>query len=362
MFDKFGEAAIEVIYDAYRYARRFKSEQICTDHIITALAIDQASMPAMALKETNIDSETLFAELERELLKGKKKDIAPAEAELCIDVLEDLKFNFPAKLVIKRAKEMRTFFGHTHVAPEHIFLALLDLRDEASLKILDELGANVTYMNRRVREMIASQDAPEFDIPGLMGNVIKGFDELVDERIVVLEDIERLSTASDVRLADLPQKSEIAHLVFIAYMPDFLFVQVGYQRYLLEETLKLLKFRAGNLDPEFVASTVSSAAQNLRAEVRQTIEYVWNHEFRLLSKFPDEADYDLIGSVIEDLWWTHSEEIALNEVYDDALDDHRRKQMLNLQKRRLEINEKFGKMRTRLSETIRQCFTKRVSA
>jgi|LakMenEpi03Aug12_release.lakeMendotaPanAssembly.Ray.scaffolds.fasta_scaffold232136_1 ATP-dependent Clp protease ATP-binding subunit ClpA len=362
MFDKFGESAIEVIYDAYRYARRFKSEQIGTDHIITALAADQESLPAMALKETNVDSESLLAELERNLLKGKKKDIAPPEIEYCSNLLEDLKLNFPAKLVIKRAKEMRTFFGHSHVEPEHIFLALLDLRDEPAMKILDELGANVTFMNRRVREMIAAQDAPDFETAGLKQSVIKGFDEFVDERITVLEDIERLSTASDVKLADLPQKSEIAHLVFIAYMPDFLFVQVGYQRYLLEETLKLLKNRAGNLDPEFVASTVSSAAQNLRADVRHTIEYVWNHEFRLLSKFPDEADYDLIGSVIEDLWWTHSEEIALNEVFDDALDDHRRKQMLNLQKRRLEINEKFVKMRTRLSETIRQCFTKRVSA
>ena len=126
--------------------------------------------------------------------------------------------------------------------------------------------------------------------------------------------------------------------------------------------MNLLRKRCGNLDPEFAASTVSTSAQNIRSEVRQTVEYVWSHEFRLMSKLPDDADYDLIGSVIEDLWWTHSEEIALNQVFGEALDDHRRQQMLNLQKRRLEIEERYVKLRLRLTDTIRQCFLKRTPA
>ena len=62
---------------------------------------------------------------------------------------------------------------------------------------------------------------------------------------------------------------------------------------------------------------------------------------------------------LEDLWWTHSEEIALHEVFDEALDDYRRKHVLNLQKRKLELSQRLTKLRLRLEDTIKQCFLKR---
>jgi hypothetical protein len=213
------------------------------------------------------------------------------------------------------------------------------------MKILEELGANVTYLNRLMTGLLAERDALDPETQNLKTSVIQGLEYLVDERLSVLEDLERLSTATGVHIADLPQRSDISHLVFTAFMPDFLFIQIGFQRYLLEATMKMLTKRAGNIDPEFAASTVSTSAQNLRAAVRHTIEHVWSHGFRHLSKLPDEADYDLIGSVIEDLWWTHSEEIALNQVFDAAVDD--------------QISERFVKLRSRLSDVVRQCFVKR---
>lgn len=362
MFDKFGDAALEVLYDAYGNARRFKSEQVATEHILVALAMVSDTLAGEALALMNLNSDNLIAEIERVLLVGKKKDIAPAEFEVCDLELEKVRFTFPAKLVLKRAREVRAFFGHKHVEPEHILLSILDMREENCMKIFEELGANAIYLHSLIVSSMAKRDALDPDIESLRSAVVGGLDELVDERVNVLEDIERLSASTDVHVPDLPQKSDLAHLIFTAYMPDFLFAQVAYQRFLLEETLNLLRKRAGNLDPEFAAHAVSSSAQFIRSEVRQTVEYIWSHEFRLLSKLPDEADYDLIGSVIEDLWWAHSEEIALNQVFGDALDDHRRKQMLTLQKRRLEIEERFVKLRSRLADTIRQCFMKRTPA
>jgi hypothetical protein len=359
MFDKFGEAAIEVLYDAYGNSRRFKSDSITTEQILTALTMDQDNLAAQALASMNISSESIVAELERALLTGKTKDIAPAQFEVCHTDIEEMKFSFPAKVALKRAAEFRAFYGHLRVEPEHILLALIDIRDESSMKILEELGANVTYLNRLMTGLLAERDALDPETQNLKTSVIQGLEYLVDERLSVLEDLERLSTATGVHIADLPQRSDISHLVFTAFMPDFLFIQIGFQRYLLEATMKMLTKRAGNIDPEFAASTVSTSAQNLRAAVRHTIEHVWSHGFRHLSKLPDEADYDLIGSVIEDLWWTHSEEIALNQVFDAAVDDHRREQMLDLQKRRLEISERFVKLRSRLSDVVRQCFVKR---
>ena len=362
MFEKFGEAAMEVLYDAYGNARRFKTETVACEHILAALAMEHDTLAAEALAIMNISADNMLDEIEREMLSGKKKDIATAKFEVCNLDIEEVKFSFTARLILKRAREMRAFFGHRHVEPEHILLSLLDSREENCMKVLGELGANIIYLQSVIVGKMAKRDALNPATETMKAAVIRGLDDLVEERVSVIEDIERLSASTDVTVQDLPQKSELAHLIFTAYMPDFLFAQVAYQRRLLEETLNLLRKRCGNLDPEFAASTVSSSAQHLRGEVRQTIEYVWSHEFRLLSRLPEEANYDLIGSVIEDLWWTHSEEIALNEVFGEAIDDHRRQQMLNLQKRRLEIEERFVKLRARLGDTIRQCFLKRTPA
>ena len=89
-----------------------------------------------------------------------------------------------------------------------------------------------------------------------------------------------------------------------------------------------------------------------------TIEHIWCNQYRLQTRLLDEAEHDLIGSVIEDLWWTQSEEIALHTSYEEALADHRRKEIFGLQKRRIELSQRLTKLRYRLEDTVRQCFVK----
>lgn len=360
MFDKFSDAARAVLTEAYRVSLEFNSRETGTDHMLLAFTCAQAGIPGEALASMNVRPDNLRKELERQLLASSSREIVPVRIEPSSVDLDLIPFTDSARATIKRAGNLRLFFGHRRTEPEHLMLAALDLCDEQLVKVLDELGANTTYLYRLIVSMLADRDALNPNTPGLRKTIIDGLNELIADNVSVIEGLDRLSAASSnsIRIAHLPGRGEVAHLVFISYLPDFLFTQLAYQRYLLEETLGLLRTRVGNLDSEFAAGTVSAAAQNVRSEVRATIEYFWSNEFKLLSKLPDEADYDLIGSVIEDLWWTHSEEVALNEVFDEALDDHRRKQMLNLQKRRVEISHRFTKLRARLADTIKQCFAK----
>ena len=359
MFDKFGEMALEVLFDAYGNSRRFKAESISSEHVLAALAMGDDNLAARSLASMNITADSIIAEMERTLLSGKKRDIAPAKFEVCHLPVEDLRFSPGASTLLRRALEIRTFFGHQFVEPEHLLLALIDTHDETATKLLEELGANFTYLGGHINGLLAERDALDPETPTLKETVIRGFAELVEAHAGVIQDLARLSASIGAPISNLPPRSEIAHIVVTAFMADFLFIQIGYHRYLLEETMKLLIRRAGSIDPEFAASTVSTSAQNLRADARHTLEFLWSHEFRHLSKLPEEADYDLIGSVIEDLWWTHSEEIALNQVFDEAIDDHRRGQMLDLQKRRLEISERFVRLRLRLNDVVRQCLLHR---
>ena len=110
---------------------------------------------------------------------------------------------------------------------------------------------------------------------------------------------------------------------------------------------------------ELTASVISKAAQNIREEVRSAFEYMLSNEYRLFNQMMDEAEYDEIGAVIEELWWTQGEEIALHKLFIEALDDHRRQQMLGLQKRRIEISDRLGRLKGKLNDTVRACFERR---
>lgn len=358
MFDKLSDAARAVLIESYRVSLEFKSKETATDHILLSFTCDRSGLPAMALAAMNVRAENLRRELERQLLASSSREIVPVRLEHADIELDQIPFSAAAKLVVKRAGQLRSFFGHKKTEPEHLLLSMLDLSDERVFKVLEELGGNTTYLYRLIVSRLANRDSLQAELPGLRKTIIDGLGELIAEKVYVIEDLERLSIASGTRIGHLPHRAEVAHLVFVSYLSDFLYTQLAYQRYLLEDTLNLLRKRVGILDSEFAAGTVSAAAQTVRSEVRETIEYFWSNEFKTLSKLPDEADYDLIGSVIEDLWWTHSEEVALNEVFDEALDDHRRKQMLNLQKRRLEISQRFTKLKARLEDTIKQCFVR----
>ncbi len=206
--------------------------------------------------------------------------------------------------------------------------------------------------------MIAQESFAQGTIGGLRSSLIQGLAEFVERHYRSVNTLNDLAQRSGHTRLHLPSRSEIVHMVVITYLSEFCRRKYCFQRYLLEESIRNLSQRVGTLDQEVTATIVTSAAQNLRAEVRSTIEHMWCNEYRILSTMLDEAEHDLIGSVIEDLWWAQSEEIALHESFSDALDDHRRKHLLNLQKRRIEIASRLNKLSTRLNDTIKQCFLK----
>ena len=359
MFQKFDEAARDVVAASRHECLRSRSGLVASEHLLLALTRDPMNLAAKSLATMNIHSENVQEEVDKALRDSGKSDTEPATGMTTVASFENICFDDQVKRCFERANEVRLFFGREKVAPEHILLGMVDIRDRASLKVLEELGANLVFLRRQVLSLVAKDDCFLSSAPSVRQTMISGLNELIGDKQESVERLRALATTADTRLAQLPERTELALMCFLAYLPDFLIVQVAYQRYLLEETLKMLARRTGGVDRETTATIVSNSAQHLRAEVRATIEYIWSHELRMLNQMPDEAEHDLIGSVIEDLWWTHSEEIALHEVFDEALDDYRRKQVLNLQKRKIELSQRLNKLRDRLEETIKQCFLKR---
>jgi len=259
---------------------------------------------------------------------------------------------------LHRAYEYSLFFGLQFIMPEHLLLGIMDASESTAVKIIEEVGGNVDFLRRQIL-LLTSKSLNNEDIPGLKNAVVSGLRELIDKHYRAVSTLQSLSVRSRHALTSLPPRSEIVHMVCVGYFPDFILNQIAFRRYLLEETLAQLYLRVGGLDKELNATIISSAAQSLRAEVKSTIEYMLSNEYRLFNQMLDDAEHDLIGSVVEDLWWAQGEEIALNTLFTEALDDYGRENMINLQERRLEITQRLAKLRTRLDETIRHCFVKR---
>jgi hypothetical protein len=371
VFERAGESLLSVVQSAMAECLNMGHSYVCTQHLLVALAGDPDSLAAHALETMKMDEESVRNEVERqfkdnpesELLYSDRPDVLesgfpkPAVQPQSMD--QPIGFSDLTVQALTRAFDYSLFFGETDIEPVHLLLGILDLNDATAIKVFEDMGANLTFLRREILIIMAVNASLEPELPTLRDATVSGMRELIDRLYGDVRALSQLALRSRLPLSYLPSRLEIVHRACVAYFADFLWTQVSFKRYLLDETLDVLSDRVGALDQKVTASIVSQGAQNLREEVRAAFEYMLSNEYRLFDKMMDEAEYDEIGTVIEELWWTQGEEIALHELFIEALDDHRRQQMLGLQKQRIEISERLARIKVRLDETVRECFEKR---
>ncbi len=371
VFERASESLLGVVYLALDECLRLNNKWVCSEHLLLALIEsngDDANVASRALASMSVDTKSAEQEIENHLRLNPDAEPIFTDRPQSVDAVAKLsgqygaidKPAFSSAVVdaMRRAEEYSVFYGSEEIEPEHLLLGILDLKEAGAIVIFEELSVNLTFLRKQVIQLIAQESFAKGNIGGLRSSLIHGLAEFVEKHYRSVSSLNDLAKRSGHTRLHLPTRSEIVHMVVITYLSEFLSTQVSFQRYLLEESIRNLSQRVGTLDKEMTATIVTSAAQNIRAEVRSTIEHMWCNEYRILSTMLDEAEHDLIGSVIEDLWWAQSEEIALHESFAEALDDHRRKHLLNLQKRRIEIAARLTKLSTRLDDTIKQCFLK----
>jgi len=264
-----------------------------------------------------------------------------------------------AREALLRAEAYSWYFCHSDLRPEHVLLGISDLSARAAGRLLEEMGANISLLKRRVVSLMAHEYSQGEAIPGMGEALDRGLRRIVSLNLEARSHLDALSRLSGMTPVRPLRTTTIVHMVLVAYLADFLCIQVPFQRYVLKEIVLQLAERSGTLDQEITATIIANGAQHLRSQVREAIESIWFQEYRLLDEILSDAEYDLIGADIEDLWWAHSEEIALDELFNAALADHRRQQVLSLQTRRNEIAKRIASVDRNLHETVKQCFVRR---
>lgn len=371
VFERAGESFLNVIQQAMAECLNTGHRYVCTEHLIIALAVDEETISGHALASMKLDAASVRQEVERqfrdqvesELLYTDRPDVVesgfPTPAVPLRSVEHPIGFSDLVVQALIRSFDYSLYFGQPDIEPVHLLLSVIDLPDATSTRIYEEMGANLTFLRREILHLMASELSVYRELPGMRNSMVSGLKELIDRNYSSIRSIQSLSHRSGKRINKLPGRVEIVHQVCMGYFSDFLWTQVAFRRYLLEESLEILTDRSGPLDQELLASIVSSCAQHIRDEVRASLEYVFSNEYRLFDQMMDEAEYDEIGDVIEDLWWTQGEEIALHELFIEAMDDHRKQQMLGLQKRRIEISHKLEEIKVKLKTTVKDTFEKR---
>ncbi|HEY9712956.1 MAG TPA: Clp protease N-terminal domain-containing protein, partial [Chroococcales cyanobacterium] len=293
-FDRAGESILSTITIALDECLKLNNRWLCTEHLLIALTREieySSNIASDSLTAMKLDTQAVSHEVEN-LLKGKEE----TEPLYC-DRPEDVDF-VPASLsqsnlqtsggkplfsqmaveALRKAEDYSVYFGAEEIEPEHLLIAIMDLSECGALKVFDELSANLTYLRTQIIQEMAREAFSQPDCPNLYAVVKQGLLELLERYKNSANSLTQLAARGRQPMMRLPSRGELMHMIVIGYMSEFLSTQVAFQRYLLEVTIQNLTQRTGATDKELTASIVSTAAQNLRAEVRAIIEHVWLNE------------------------------------------------------------------------------------
>ncbi len=354
-------------------AVRLGNTRVGTEHLLLSLAGEGTSVPAMALASMKVDAALLQKEIEKLALQ---KDFINCEtscnelpgnsvlSHMCFKSKSAKSIPFSDQVIkaLAKADDLSHYLGQEEIAGAHLLLALLENKDTCAAQAFEELSINIPFLKGQTLRLMASHCFKAGEARSLRSVLASGLKQLVEKYTSALYVVQELVQKSKMTIIDSPKRDSILHSVCTAYLAECLFHQVAFQRYTLEEALSALSATVGSLNEEIASQIVSMTGQHLRKQTRQGIEYVWTDQYRSIQHMLSDAEYDLIGSVIEDLWWTYSEDIALDKSFASALADHRKAHLLELQERRVELSQRLRKIKNRLEDTIRQCFKNRISA
>jgi ATP-dependent Clp protease ATP-binding subunit ClpA len=161
MFEKFTQKAINILQDAQDKASDLGHNVIYSEHILLGIAAEAKGVDMMIFKNAGID----FSKLQEIILKkleGKQKHPQTRE----------IPFSESARAMLECAMDIRATFKSPLIMPQHLYLALMSLKNSGAYAILSECGANNDVIVANFEKLItkkkgAPKDAQKQEEPGV---------------------------------------------------------------------------------------------------------------------------------------------------------------------------------------------------
>jgi ATP-dependent Clp protease ATP-binding subunit ClpA len=201
VFERFTQAAREVVVHAQEEARDLRHGYIGTEHLLLALLREPSSVARRALDRLGIERDAVRSDVVRLVGEGPPNRLGERDAEVlrsigidlgevrrrleeafgpgalerrdrvrhgwrrrkrCESIADDIPFTPRAKKVLELSLREARQLGHGYVGTEHILLGLVREREGMAARILAQRGAS----DQRVRNVVIDELARGGGLPG----------------------------------------------------------------------------------------------------------------------------------------------------------------------------------------------------
>jgi ATP-dependent Clp protease ATP-binding subunit ClpC len=148
MFDRLTDRARKVMGLALKEAQRHRHDYIGTEHILLGIVLEGSGVGASVLKSLDVDLATAREDVEKLLSLGPEVPTSP-----------QLPFTARATLVLERALEEASNFGHTYLGTEHLLLGLIRENEGVAAQVLRNLKVKIEDVRDEVLELLGAEPA-----------------------------------------------------------------------------------------------------------------------------------------------------------------------------------------------------------
>lgn len=142
MFERFTEQSIKVIMLAQEEARRLGHSSVGTEQILLGLIGEGTGIAAKTLKSMGVNLKDARVEVEKIIGRGSGF------------VAVEIPFTPKAKRVLKLSWNEARQLDHNYIGPEHLLLGLLLEGEGIAIRVLENLGTDLTKVRNSVLQLI----------------------------------------------------------------------------------------------------------------------------------------------------------------------------------------------------------------
>lgn len=148
MFERFTEKAIKVIMLAQEEARRLGHNFVGTEQILLGLIGEGTGIAAKVLKSLGVSLKDARVEVEKIIGRGSGF------------VAVEIPFTPRAKRVLELSWDEARQLGHNYIGPEHLLLGLIREGEGVAVRVLENLGVELSRVRSSVIRMLGETSSP----------------------------------------------------------------------------------------------------------------------------------------------------------------------------------------------------------
>jgi ATP-dependent Clp protease ATP-binding subunit ClpC len=175
MFERFTDRARRVLVYAQDEARDLDHAFIGTEHILLGLIREGDGVAAKALDALEVTYDVV-----REKVKGLTELVTNASST-------SPPFTPRAKKVMEMSLREALQLGHSYIGTEHLLLGLVRQGDGAAVRILNDLGVEISHIQTQVVQLMSSRSSREVGEPQVQvqydGAIFRGVVRAVGEQL-----------------------------------------------------------------------------------------------------------------------------------------------------------------------------------